>query len=154
MQLRVVFVGLVAAAALVGCSSSGETPPATAAAPTTAPIPQDTTSAAPTTFPTATTAVTTAPDPVAFFKAQEPVCQAHAERVGNPVVDPTRFGGTKLVQRNTDGTALIEDGEGTQLIVDVSGEKVLPPSGDPVDFMPDPYGFGCPPEVFVGAADA
>jgi ABC-type transport system substrate-binding protein len=153
MRLRVVLVGLVATAALVGCTSSGEPPPATAAAPTTAPITQDMTSAAaPTTFPTATTTVTTAPDPVAFFKAQEPICQVHAERVGNPMVDPTRFAGAKVVQRNTDGTALIEDGEGTQLIVDVSGEKVLPPSGDPVDFMPDPYGFGCPPEVFVGSA--
>jgi ABC-type transport system substrate-binding protein len=153
MRLRVVLVGLVAAAALVGCTSSGETPPATAAPPTTAPIAQGTTSAAaPTTFPTATTTVTTAPDAVAFFKAQEPLCKAHAERVGNPVVDPTRFAGAKLVQRNTDGTALIEDGEGTQLIVDVPGEKVLPPSGNAEDFMPDPYGFGCPPEVFAGTA--
>jgi hypothetical protein len=153
MRLRVVLVGLVAVAALVGCTSSGETPPATTAAPTTAPVAQDTTSAgAPTTFPTETTTVTTSPDAVAFFKAQEPVCQAHAERFGNPVVAPTRFAGAKLVQRNTDGTALIEDGEGTQLIVDASGKKVLPPSGDPVDFMPDPYGFGCPPEVFVGSA--
>lgn len=41
---------------------------------------------------------------MAFFRAQEPACRAHAEQVGNPVVDP--------------------------------------------------YGFGCPPEVFVGAADA
>jgi ABC-type transport system substrate-binding protein len=152
MRLRVVFVGLVVAAALVGCTSSGETPPTNAAAPTTAPIAQDTTSAStPTTFPTATTTVTTAPDAVAFFKAQEPACRAEAERVGNPVVDPARFAGAKLVQRNTDGTALIEDGEGTQLIVDVSGGKILPPSGNAEDFMPDPYGFGCPPEVFVGS---
>ncbi|WP_433294063.1 hypothetical protein ACQPZQ_09245 [Pseudonocardia sp. CA-142604] len=151
MRLRVVLIGLVAAAALVGCTSSGESPPATAAAPTTAPVAQDTTTAAaPTTFPTATTTVTAAPDAVAFFKAQEPACRAEAERVGNPVVDPARFAGAKLVQQNTDGTALIEDGEGTQLIVDVSGKKVLPPSGNPEDLMPDPYGFGCPPEVFVG----
>ena len=154
MRLRVVLVGLAAAAALVGCTTSGETPPAPAAAPTTAPTAQEATSAAaPTTRPAATTTAR-APDPVAFFTAQEPVCQAFAEQVGNPVVDPARFAGAKLVRRNTDGTALIEDGEGTQLIVDVSGEKVLPPSGNPVDFMPDPYGFGCPPEVFVGAADA
>jgi hypothetical protein len=70
------------------------------------------------------------------------------------VVDPARFAGAKLVRRDTDGTAVIEDGAGTQLVVDVSGKRVLPPSGNPVDFMPDPYGFGCPPEVFVGAADA
>ncbi|GAA3103530.1 hypothetical protein GCM10010464_78530 [Pseudonocardia yunnanensis] len=150
MRLRAVLIGLVAAAALVGCTSSGETPPATTAAPTTAPIAQDTTSAAPTTFPTATTTVTAAPDAVAFFKAQEPACRAEAERVGNPVVDPARFAGAKLVQQNTDGTALIEDGAGTQLIVDVSGEKILPASGNAEDLMPDPYGFGCPPEIFVG----
>ncbi|GAA1229014.1 hypothetical protein [Pseudonocardia alaniniphila] len=151
MRLRVVLVGLVAATALVGCTSSGETPQATGAPPTTAPVAQDTTTAtAPTTVATATTAVTAAPDAVAFFKAQEPACRAEAERVGNPVVDPARFAGAKLVQQNADGTALIEDGEGTQLIVDVSGGKVLPSSGNPEDFMPDPYGFGCPPEVFVG----
>jgi hypothetical protein len=154
MRLRVVLVGVAVAAVLVGCTTSGETPPVTSAPPTTAPAARDATPAAPTTRPAATTTTAPAQDPVAFFRAQEPVCRAHAEQVGNSVVEPARFAGAKLVRRNTDGTALIEDGAGTQLVVDVSGKRVLPPSGNPVDFMPDPYGFGCPPEVFVGAADA
>ncbi|HEY4420696.1 MAG TPA: hypothetical protein VGN22_14320 [Pseudonocardia sp.] len=63
---------------------------------------------------------------MAFFTAQEPACQAHAERFGNPAVDPTRFAGAKLVQRNADATTLIEDGAGTQLISTSPARRSLP----------------------------
>jgi hypothetical protein len=109
--------------------------------------------AAPAATPTAAPATpATPPDALAFFRAQEGPCKAHAEQVGNPVVEPDRFSGATVVRELGNGATLIEDGGGTQLVVVPRRGIVLPPSGRESDVMPMPYEFSCSTTVFVGAS--
>jgi len=92
-------------------------------------------------------------DPVAFFRAQQAVCAHHAAGTGNPTVEPDRFSGASWVRDPGDGAYLVQDGQGTRLVVGRATGIVLPTSGRPGDLMPAPCGFGCPETVFIGAAD-
>jgi hypothetical protein len=130
----------VALLALAGCTTAGT--PAPAPAPTTA---------VPTTAPTAAP-TTAAPDPLAFFRAQEESCKQFATQQGIAPVEDERFRDAKVVRDLGGGTTEIEDGRGTHLVVDPGQGIVLPASGKPTDVMPTPYGFTCSEKVFVGAA--
>ena len=68
------------------------------------------------------------------------------------MVEPDRFSGAKVVRELGNGSTLIEDGGGTQLVVVPGRGIVLPPSGRESDVMPMPYEFGCSTKVFVGAS--
>ena len=143
---------------LTGCSTGGSASPAPD---TTVPLPTVAASitAAPqaTEPPPATTAalatsVTPVPDPLAFFRAQEAPCRQFAQQVGNPVVEPDRFSGAKVVRDLGNGATQIVDGRGTRLVLVPKRGIVLPASGRTDDAMPLPYEFGCSEKVFVGAA--
>ena len=95
---------------------------------------------------------TAAPDPVAFFRAQEESCKQFATQQGIAPVEDERFRDAKIVRDLGGGTTEIEDGRGTHLVVDPGRGIVLPASGKPTDVMPPPYGFTCSEKVFVGAA--
>jgi hypothetical protein len=120
----------VALVALAGCTTAGTpAPPPPTAVPTTA-----------------------APDPVAFFRAQEESCKQFATQQGIAPVEDERFRDAKVVRDLGGGTTEIEDGRGTHLAVDPGRGIVLPASGKQSDVMPPPYGFTCSEKVFVGAA--
>lgn len=87
---------------------------------------------------------------MAFFRSQETACRAHAEKTGNPVVAADRFAGARQVGDLGGGAYLVEDGQGTRLVVKPGDGIVLPESGNPNDEMPSDYSFGCPEDVFVG----
>ena len=146
---RALNVGLLAAAStllvtLSACAVDGTPKPAPGAG---APA------AAAGSTPTAAPATSPAPpDALAFFRAQEGPCKAYAEQVGNPVVEPDRFSGAKVVRELGNGSTLIEDGRGTRLVVVPGRGIVSPPSGRESDVMPMPYEFGCSTTVFVGAS--
>lgn len=148
---------VIAAAGLVaGCSTTdrpSQSPSAPTAATSSAAAPP---SGAAVTAALATAPPTTAPplDAVSFLRGQEAACRAHATAVGNPVVEPDRFAGARQVGDRGNGAYLVEDGRGTRLVVVPADGIVLPESGRRDDVMPPPYGFGCPENVFVGAADA
>jgi hypothetical protein len=89
---------------------------------------------------------------VAFFRSQEAVCRAYAEKVGNSVVAADRFTGARQISDLGGGAYLVEDGQGTRLVVKPGEGVVLPESGNPTDEMPSDYSFGCPEDVFVGSA--
>lgn len=91
------------------------------------------------------------PDPVAFFRGMEPVCRAHAERVGNSPIDPAWFAGTVLVADLGNGGYLVQDGAGNRLVVRPAAGTVLPESGSEADVLPAAYSFGCPEDVFLGS---
>ena len=95
---------------------------------------------------------TAAPDPLAFFRAQEESCKQFAAQQGIAAVESERFRDAKVVRDLGDGTTEIEDGRGTHLAVDPARGIVLPASGKQSDVMPPPYGFTCSEKVFVGAA--
>ena len=118
----------VALVALAGCTVAGT--PAPAPAPVTA----------------------AAPDPLAFFRAQEESCKQFAAQQGIAPVEDERFRDAKIVRDLGGGTTEIEDGRGTHLVVDPGRGIVLPASGKQSDVMPPPYGFTCSEKVFVGAA--
>ena len=120
----------MALVALAGCTTAG----------TQAPVP-------PTAAPT-----TAAPDPLAFFHAQEESCKQFATQQGIAPVEDERFRDAKVVRDLGGGTTEIEDGRGTHLAVDPGRGIVLPASGKQSDVMPPPYGFTCSEKVFVGAA--
>jgi hypothetical protein len=156
---------------LAGCSTGGtanpaqatSTPPSAAATtplpPTIEPLPTPT--VAPTTpapappvpaLPPPGTTAPAVPDPLAFFRAQEAPCQQFAQQIGNPVVEPDRFSGAKVVRDLGKGATQIVDGRGTRLVVVPKRGIVLPESGRTDDAMPLPYEFGCSEKIFVGAA--
>ena len=118
----------VALVTLAGCTVAGT--PAPAPAPATA----------------------AAPDPLAFFRAQEESCKQFAAQQGIAPVEDERFRDAKVVRDLGGGTTEIEDGRGTHLVVDPGRGIVLPASGKQSDVMPPPYGFTCSEKVFVGAA--
>ena len=154
MGLRVWIVGVVLVT-LTGCSAGGTPTPS----PTTEP-PTPTAATPATTAPAATAPATATPettgvpasDPLAFFRAQEASCKAFAQLVGNPVVEPDRFSGAKVVRDLGNGATQIDDGRGTRLVVVPRRGIVLPASGRTTDVMPPPYEFGCSEKVFVGAS--
>jgi hypothetical protein len=159
MGHRVWMVGAVLVT-LTGCSTGGTATPSltTEPQPPTSAAPASTTptSTAPaTTVPTTAAPETTgvsAPDPLAFFRAQEAPCEAFAQQVGNPVVEPDRFSGATVVRDLGNGATQIDDGHGTRLVVVPRRGIVLPASGRTTDVMPPPYEFGCSEKVFVGAS--
>ena len=118
----------VALVTLAGCTVAGT--PAPAPAPATA----------------------AAPDPLAFFRAQEESCKQFAAQQGIAPVEEERFRDAKVVRDLGGGTTEIEDGRGTHLVVDPGRRIVLPASGKQSDVMPPPYGFTCSEKIFVGAA--
>lgn len=146
---------------LTGCSTGGSASPApdtgapvttaAAATRTAPPLATDppTTEPPPTTAPETTAPV---PDPVAFFRDQEAPCRQFAQQIGNPVVEPDRFSGAKVVRDLGNGATQIVDGRGTRLVVVPKRGIVLPESGRTDSVMPLPYEFGCSEKVFVGAA--
>ncbi|MGI8814842.1 MAG: hypothetical protein ACR2G2_06010 [Pseudonocardia sp.] len=127
---------LVAALVLAGCSTG------TSALPSANPLDSS---------PVGQAAPVT--DPVAFFRMQEQVCRAHAQKQGNAQVEPARFAKAKLVRALGGGTFIIADGMGTRLAVRPAARSVLPESGKVTDIMPAPYGIGCPSEIFEGASE-
>lgn len=151
----------------VGCSSASTGPSENTAATVSAIAPSAiaaspiapstaTLSVAPSTRtppPVVAPAPSAGPDAVAFFRAQEAGCRTHAEATGNPQVEPDRFAGARRVRDLSGGATLVEDGRGTRLVVEAAKGIVLPASGQSVDLMPAPYGFGCPATIFVGGAD-
>lgn len=160
MGHRVWLVGAVLVT-LTGCSTGGAPTPApsisaTTAAPTPTTQPRTPTATAPGTTAPATGAPATtalpAPDPLAFFRAQEAPCKAFAQQVGNPVVEPERFRGATVVRVLGNGATQIDDGRGTRLVVVPRRGIVLPASGRTTDVMPPPYEFGCSEKVFLGAS--
>jgi hypothetical protein len=166
---RAIVTLLVAAAPLTvtacgGDSTSGS--PSGSSATTTTPSTGSPTTGSPTTGspttgtkptgtkPTGTKPATTSParvDPVSFFRGLEPVCRAHAQQTGNPVVEASRFSGATLIRDLGAGAYLIQDGSGTRLVVKPKERTVLPETGKATDVMPMPYEFGCPADIFVGA---
>ena len=124
----------MALVALAGCTVAGTPAPA--------PAPPS-----PTAAPTSA-----APDPLAFFRAQEESCKQFAAQQGIDAVEGERFRDAKVVRDTGDGTTEIEDGRGTHLVVDPGRGIVLPASGKQSDVMPPPYGFTCSEKVFVGAS--
>jgi hypothetical protein len=97
---------------------------------------------------------------LAFFRAQQTSCSQYASLAGlgattYPDVEADRFSRAVLVRELDRDTALVEDGRGTRLVVDMWNTTtgvVLPASGRPEDVMPAPYRLGCPSDVFVGAS--
>lgn len=159
-QLRVLQMLLVVAAAAAlatGCGSGPGVPVPAPTAPTVAPgtpVQADTLAAGTAATPAkGATPPSSESDAVAFFRDQEAACRAHADRVGNPVVEPDRFATAMLVRDLGGGAHLVEDGQGTRLVVRPGDGIVLPESGEDTDLMPPPYGFGCPEDVFRGTAD-
>jgi hypothetical protein len=156
--------GWVAGAVLVtlaGCSTGGAASPAqatsapgtsaaaTALPPTLEPLPS---TPAPTTTAAPTTPAPAVPESLAFFRAQETPCRQFAQQIGNPVVEPDRFSGAKVVRDLGNGATQIVDGRGTRLVVVPKRGIVLPESGRTDSVMPPPYEFGCSEKIFVGAA--
>ena len=137
-------------ATLPGCTTAGTPTPTvgtTTPVPTTEPSPSS-----PSSSPSPVTSEPPAPDPLAFFRAQEAPCAQYAQQVGNPVVEPDRFSGAKVVRDLGRGATQIVDGRGTRLVVVPQRGIVLPESGRTDAVMPQPYEFGCSEKVFVGAA--
>jgi hypothetical protein len=93
-----------------------------------------------------------APDPLAFFRAQEEPCKQFAAQQGIEAAEGERFRDAKIVKDLGGGATEIEDGRGTHLVVEPGRGIVLPASGKQSDVMPPPYGFTCSEKVFVGAA--
>ncbi|WP_433281771.1 hypothetical protein ACQPZA_15770 [Pseudonocardia xinjiangensis] len=97
--------------------------------------------------------------PLAFFRAQQTSCSQYASLAGlgdptYPGVEADRFSEAVLVRELDRDTALIEDGRGTRLVVDMwnTSGVVLPASGRPEDVMPAPYRLGCSPDDFIGTS--
>lgn len=85
------------------------------------------------------------------FRGFEGPCSEHAALAGrnadaHPRVEPDRFAGAGVVRDLAPGTALVEDGRGTPLVVagGDGGWTLLAASGRPDDPLPDPYRLGCP----------
>ncbi|WP_433559696.1 hypothetical protein ACQPWY_16525 [Pseudonocardia xinjiangensis] len=96
---------------------------------------------------------------LAFFQDQQTSCSQYASLAGlgdatYPNVEAERFDRAVLVRELDRDTALIEDGRGTRLVVDMwnASGVVLPASGRPDDVMPAPYRLGCSPDDFIGTS--
>lgn len=101
---------------------------------------------------TTTSDGTPAPDgseALTFFRSTEEACAAHAAQTGNPVVEPERFAGATVDHEVEAGMWRIVDGSGVELTVDLD-EQVIYGTDGPDGLMPNPYSFGCPPELYVG----
>ena len=85
------------------------------------------------------------------FIASESTCAAYAASVGNPPPDPARFQDVGVEQVYDDGTVLIVDGLGTELLVDLNGpEPTFSSVEGPQAILPRDLSFGCPPELYLG----
>lgn len=114
--------------------------------------------AAPAASPTATAPVAapTDDDALAFFRAQIDACNAWNAKVGNTAPGAKAFDGSpsdptrslKVVERPSAGRYVIEDADGSRVLVDLNTHLVQSPDGAGVP-LPIRYTF-CPPEVFVG----
>jgi len=115
-----------------------------------------------TTSPTATVTSTTALPPptipraeadsaLAFFRATESDCTAHANRVGNEPVPSSFFSGAVTEGPAPGGGRLIRDGAGNRLVVRVDEHVVYDAAGREA-VLPHEYSFGCPETLYLGSA--
>lgn len=154
-----------------GCKKSEPTKPSAPVSATPAPAPAPTPPPAP--KPVAAPAPTTMPAPVpapaasnaddqaalAFFREQIEACNAWNVKVGNSKPGEKYFDGTakdpsravKIVGRPAPRQALIQDADGTQLLVDLALSRITSPKG-PKSELPVRY-RACPEKIFVGTSD-
>ena len=96
---------------------------------------------------------------LAFFRAQIEACNAWNVKVGNTKPGEKFFDGTdndptrkvKVVERPAPGRFVVEDADGTRLLIDLAGQRITATKG-PGAALPVRYKF-CSEKVFVGTSD-
>ncbi len=87
---------------------------------------------------------------VAFFRSTEADCAAFAVAVGNDVLPAYYFDEAVAVQDLGNGSWVIADGSGVELVVDLSAGVVHGLAG-PTGVLPIEYSFGCPEDLYLGS---
>ncbi|WP_300404026.1 hypothetical protein [uncultured Nocardioides sp.] len=87
---------------------------------------------------------------VAFFRSTEADCAAFAVAVGNDVLPAYYFDEAVAVQDLGNGSWVIADGSGVELVVDLSAGVVHGLDG-PTGVLPIEYSFGCPEDLYLGS---
>ena len=87
---------------------------------------------------------------VAFFRSTEADCAAFAIAVGNPTLPAYYFADAYAVQDLGNGSWVIADGGGAELVVDLSAGVVHGVDG-PTGVLPTEYSFGCPEDLYLGS---
>lgn len=87
---------------------------------------------------------------VAFFRSTEADCAAFAVAVGNDVLPAYYFDEAVAVQDLGNGSWVVADGSGVELVVDLSARVVHGLDG-PTGVLPIEYSFGCPEDLYLGS---
>ena len=87
---------------------------------------------------------------VAFFRSTEADCAAFAVAVGNDVLPAYYFDEAVAVQDLGNGSWVVADGSGVELVVDLSAGVVHGLDG-PTGVLPIEYSFGCPEDLYLGS---
>lgn len=87
---------------------------------------------------------------VAFFRSTEADCAAFAIAVGNPTLPAYYFADAYAVQDLGNGSWVVADGGGAELVVDLSAGVVHGLDG-PTGPLPTEYSFGCPEDLYLGS---
>jgi len=87
---------------------------------------------------------------VAFFRSTEADCAAFAVAVGNDVLPAYYFDEAVAVEDLGNGSWVVADGSGVELVVDLSARVVHGLDG-PTGVLPIEYSFGCPEDLYLGS---
>lgn len=93
----------------------------------------------------------TGQDAVDFFRSTEADCAAFATSVGNDVLPGSLFTDASVGRDLGDGSWVVLDGAGVELVVDLSAGVVHGVDG-PTGVLPIDYSFGCPETLYLGSA--
>lgn len=93
----------------------------------------------------------TGQDAVDFFRSTEADCAAFATSVGNDVLPGFLFTDASVGRDLGDGSWVVVDGAGAELVVDLSAGVVHGVDG-PTGVLPIDYSFGCPETLYLGSA--
>lgn len=93
----------------------------------------------------------TGQDAVDFFRSTEADCAAFATSVGNDVLPGYLFTEASAARDLGEGSWVVLDGAGTELVVDLTAGVVHGLDG-PTGVLPIDYSFGCPETLYLGSA--
>ena len=87
---------------------------------------------------------------MAFFRSTEADCAAFAVAVGNDVLPAYYFDEAVAVEDLGNGSWVVADGSGVELVVALSARVVHGLDG-PTGVLPIEYSFGCPEDLYLGS---
>jgi hypothetical protein len=88
-----------------------------------------------------------------YFQSTQGLCEQHAARFGNSPPRAERFDGPTF-KRSLDGArAVIIDGLGTELVIDLgSAPATVYTLEGPLAVLPHDLSFGCPEGIYLGSS--